>query len=108
MPWNRSVKQELHSGDEPTKIPAHIDEPPYLLFWRIDEVLPIGVGPVAGILLAQLTICLGTGLVPARIYRRYCDNRPDGYLLHAIYWYMGAIGFKRNRSMPNSYERDFI
>jgi hypothetical protein len=50
-------------SDEPTKIPAHIDEPPYLLFWRIDEVLPIGVGLVAGILLAQLTICLGLGLV---------------------------------------------
>ena len=95
-------------SDEPTKIPAHIDEPPYLLFCRIDEVLPIGVGLVAGILLAQLTICLGLGLVLARIYRRYCDNRPDGFLLHASYWYMGAIGFKRNRSMPNSYEREFI
>jgi len=95
-------------SNEPIKIPAHIDEPPYVLFWRLDEVLPIGVGLVAGIWLAQLTICLVIGLVVARFYRRFCDNRPDGFLLHSIYWYMGAIGYKRPRTMPNSYERDFI
>ena len=95
-------------SDEPVKIPAYIDEPPYLLFWRMDEVLPIGVGLVAGILLAQLTICMLVGVVLARFYRRYCDNRPKGYMLHAVYWYMGRVGFKQHRTFPNSYERDFI
>lgn len=93
---------------EPIKIPDGIDEPMQVLFWRIDEVLPIGVGLVAGVLLAQLTICLGIGLILARVYRRFCDNRPDGYVLHAIYWYMGTAGSKHTRSMPNSYEREFI
>lgn len=93
---------------EPVRIPDRIDEPPNVLFWRLDEVMPIGVGLVAGVLLAQLTICLIAGLVLARFYRRFCDNKPDGYLLHAVYWHMGAIGSKNTRSMPNSYEREFI
>lgn len=95
-------------SSDPTVIPAHIDEPPHVLFWRLDEVMPIGIGLVAGVLIAQLIICTGLGLVLARFYRRFCDNRPDGFLLHAIYWYMGSIGMKQTRTMPNSYEREFI
>ena len=93
---------------EPVKIPDGIDEFPNVLFWRLDEVFPIGVGLIAGVLLAQLTICLVVGLVLARIYRRFTDNKPDGYLLHAVYWFMGALNFKDRRSMPNSYEREYI
>jgi len=93
---------------EPIKIPAYIDQPPHVMFWRLDEVMPIGIGLVAGVLLAQLILCTVVGLLLARFYRRFCDNRPDGYLLHAIYWYWGAIGRKRVRSMPNSYEREFV
>lgn len=93
---------------EPTKIPDYIDQPPHVMFWRLDEVMPIGIGLVAGILLAQLIICTVVGLLLARFYRRFCDNRPDGYLLHAIYWYWGAISWKPVRSMPNSYEKEFV
>lgn len=95
-------------SNELVKIPAGIDEPPHVLFWRLDEVMPIGIGLVAGVLLAQLIICTGVGLLLARFYRKFCDNRPDGYLLHAIYWYMGAVTSKVIRTMPNSYEREFI
>ncbi|MGM8936621.1 type IV conjugative transfer system protein TraL [Pseudomonas neustonica] len=95
-------------SQEPVRIPDRIDEPPNVLFWRLDEALPIGIGLVAGILLAQLTICLLCGIVLARFYRRFCDNKPDGYLLHAVYWNLGAIGIHNTRTMPNSYEREFI
>ncbi|PTZ29652.1 type IV conjugative transfer system protein TraL [Pseudomonas aeruginosa] len=93
---------------EPIKIPAYIDQPPHVMFWRLDEVMPIGIGLVAGVLLAQLILCTVVGLLLARFYRRFCDNRPDGYLLHAIYWHWGAISCKSVRSMPNSYEREFV
>lgn len=94
---------------EPVRIPDRIDEPPNVLFWRLDEAMPIGIGLVAGVLLAQLTLCLLAGLVLARFYRRFCDNKPDGFLLHAVYWHMGAVPFaKTKRTMPNSYEREFI
>ena len=33
---------------EPIKIPAYIDQPPHVMFWRLDEVMPIGIGLVAG------------------------------------------------------------
>lgn len=95
-------------SNDGVKIPAYIDEQPYVLFWRLDEVMPIGIALVAGVLIAQLMICLVVGFVLARFYRRYCDNRPDGYLLHALYWYLGAISGKSARSMPNAYEREFI
>ncbi|GAB3472821.1 conjugal transfer pilus assembly protein TraL [Azotobacter beijerinckii] len=95
-------------SNDGVRIPAYIDEPPYVLFWRIDEVMPIGIAMVAGVLIAQLMVCLVVGFALARFYRRYCDNRPDGYLLHALYWHLGAISGKNARSMPNAYEREFI
>jgi conjugal transfer pilus assembly protein TraL len=95
------------SSQEPVRIPAYLDDLPNILFWRLDEVLPIGIGLVAGVLLAQLTLCTLVGVVLARVYRRFTDSRPDGYVLHAIYWYMGAIAWKTKRLMPNSYEREF-
>lgn len=93
---------------EQTRIPDRIDEPMHFLFWRMDEVLPIGIGLVAGILLAQLTLCLLGGIILARFYRRFCDNKPDGYLLHGVYWHLGTAISKASRSMPNAYKREFI
>ncbi|MCC9289602.1 type IV conjugative transfer system protein TraL [Pseudomonas aeruginosa] len=93
---------------EPIEIPAYIEQPPHVMIWRLDEVMAIGIGLVAGVHLAQLILCTVVGLLLARIYRRFCENRPDAYLLHANYWHWGAIGRESVRSMANSYERDFV
>ncbi|MFC0179533.1 type IV conjugative transfer system protein TraL [Thorsellia kenyensis] len=65
-------------------IPQHIDEPPHFLFWSADEVAPLFIGIVFGILTGQALTLTVIGFLITKVYRRYRDGRPDGYLLHAI------------------------
>ena len=71
---------------EPVTIPKHIDEPITLLIWSADEFVPFAVVVMFGMLIGQLTISLILSVVVIKAYRRFRDNRPDGYPLHAVYW----------------------
>lgn len=71
---------------EPVNIPSYIDDPPHFLLWSADEMAPILLGLVIGIFTGNaLVLCL-LGLVTTKLYRRFRDGRPDGFILHAIYW----------------------
>jgi conjugal transfer pilus assembly protein TraL len=90
---------------EPVTLPKHIDDPITLLIWSADEFVPFAVVMLLGILIGQLTLSLilSAGLIKA--YRRFRDNRPDGYALHAFYW----TGLLPNRgiTVPNPFIRNF-
>jgi conjugal transfer pilus assembly protein TraL len=91
---------------ERTLIPRGIDDAPQILFWTIDEMAPAFLGLIVGIALGQLLLCTAIGFGAIRLYRKYRDSRPDGYLLHASYW----IGFMpcRNRAFVNPFSRRFL
>lgn len=91
---------------QPICIPQRIDEPPHLLLWSADELVPIIVGIAGGVFLNHVLIFTIGGFVIARIYRRYRDNRPDGYLFHLL-WHAGFWPSKA-RSMKNPYVRRYI
>lgn len=86
---------------KPIRIPSRIDEPPHILLWSADELVPMLLGLTAGILLGHAMILLLVGLAVTSLYRRFRDNNPDGYLLHLIYW----SGFLPSQSklMQNPY-----
>src|SRR3546814_12148085 len=68
------------------KIPARVDEPPHILLWSADEMLPMLMGLGIGIVIGKAMICFLIGLVVTKLYARFRDNHPDGFLLHLIYW----------------------
>jgi conjugal transfer pilus assembly protein TraL len=90
---------------EPVSIPKHIDDPVTLLIWSADEFAPAAFLLILGILIGQVTIMLVLAVVAIKAYRRFRDNRPDGYPLHAAYW----IGLLPSEAItiPNPFIRAF-
>lgn len=80
------------------EIPQRVDEPPHILLWSADELAPMLVG--------QLLLCCLLGLIVTKGYRRYRDNRPDGYLFHLL-WRSGFWP-SRARSWRNPYVRRYF
>ncbi|TOF20049.1 conjugal transfer protein TraL, partial [Vibrio parahaemolyticus] len=50
-------------------------------------------------------LCL-LGLVTTKLYRRFRDGRPDGFILHAIYW-AGLLPTKA-KTIPNPFIRSYL
>lgn len=90
----------------PVKVPNRIDDAPHLLMWSADELVPMLLGLVAGVLIGQAFICLMAGVLVTNLYRRFCDNNPDGFLLHLLYW-NGFIPTKA-KSFKNPYARKYL
>ena len=91
---------------KPVSIPRRIDEPPHLLIWSADELGPMLIGLVFGVIIGEAMICLILGLLVTNLYRRFRDNHPDGYIFHLIYW-LGLLSPK-SRVMVNPYIRRFF
>lgn len=93
---------------EPVKIPRRVDEPPHLLLWSMDEILPLLIGLVMGVMIDKLGVCLVVGFIITKLYSKYRDSRPDGYLLHIIYW-MGVPATRRKaRIFKNPFVRRYF
>jgi conjugal transfer pilus assembly protein TraL len=83
------------------KIPLTVDNPPYLLLWSVDEMAPPLLGLCIGVLLGKAFLCVAIGFLAMKLYRRFRDNNPDGYFLHALYQ-CGFVGGK-SYSMINPF-----
>ena len=90
---------------EPVAIPKTIDDPIHLLLWSADEIVPFMVCMLTGMLIDQFIPALAIGVIAVKFYRRFRDNRPDGYTLHAIYW-LGLLPSKAI-TIPNPFIRRF-
>ncbi len=91
---------------KPIEIPHYIDDPLHFLMWQVDEVMPIGVGLVLGVLTEQVFTFLLIGFLSVGLYKKFRDGRPDGIILHYLYW----IGLMSNKShsIPESHKRRFL
>jgi conjugal transfer pilus assembly protein TraL len=88
------------------EIPRHIDDPPQLLLWRVDDLLPLLVALITGVLTDHLLLFLALGVVGVRLYGRYRESRPDGFVAHALYW-AGLLPLA-GRTCPNPFIRRFL
>ena len=61
---------------EPVRIPTRADDPPHLLMWSADEILPLVGGLGLGIVLDQVLICVLAGSVATNLYKRFRDLHP--------------------------------
>ena len=90
---------------EPITLPKYIDDPITLLIWSADEFVPFAAVLLIGMLIGQLSIALILSALVIKAYRRFRDNRPDGFPLHAAYW--AGLLPSSAVSMPNPYIRRF-
>lgn len=86
-------------------LPAHVDEPPHFLLWSADEMAPIVLGLMFGMFTGNALLLTLLGVALTRVYRRFRDNKPDGFLLHAIYW--AGLLPSRASTVPNPFIRQY-
>lgn len=91
---------------EEIKIPRYIDDPMQILFWSMDEFIPIGVGLIGGIITSHAFIGIGIGMFLAKIYRRVSEGKQDGMLFHMLY--NTGIWPAKSKTFINPYSRKFI
>lgn len=71
---------------EPVKLPTYVDEPHQFLLWSADEIIPLLTLFVMGVIFEQIIAFTCVGLVLTSVYKKYKASRPDGFLLHLLYW----------------------
>ena len=91
---------------KPVKIPRRVDEPQHLMMWSADELAPMLIGLVIGVVLGKAFICTVIGLVITNLYRKFRDNHPDGYLLHMLYW--TGLPMTKSKTFKNPYIRRYF
>jgi len=67
---------------QPLALPHGVDDPPSLLLWRLDDLIPLILMLVIGMLTDRLAVFLVLGVMLSRLYGRFRDSRPDGFALH--------------------------
>lgn len=90
----------------PTMIPRQIDDPIILVRWNADELVPMVLMLMIGMLINHLIIMIALSFIVIKYYKKFRDTRPDGYSLHAAYW----LGLMPSQafSVPNPYIREFF
>ncbi len=88
------------------ELPRHVDDPPNLLLWRLDDLVPFFLMLVIGILINQAPLFILLGFLAARGYGRFRESRADGFALHALYW--SGLMPLRHRTTPNPYIRRYL
>lgn len=91
---------------EPIEIPRYVDDPPHVLLWSAEELAPVALGMAIGMVAGQALLLTVLGLATAKIYRRFSDGRPDGVILHWLYW--NGFTPTSNRTAPNPYIRRYM
>ena len=85
--------------------PETVDEPPYVLLWRIDDVampvLFVCIGMLSGHALPFSVV----GVVAMFIYRKHRSGHPEFYVLHLLYWF--GVYPARGAAFVNPYIREF-
>lgn len=91
---------------EPVKLPSHIDDPHQFLLWQADEIIPVLICGVIGFLIGRSVLCIAVGLVGMHFFKKYKAGKPDGYIIHCLYW----IGLwpQKGRVLPNPFEREYL
>lgn len=90
---------------KPIEIPIRADDSIHILAWSADEILPIGIGLVVGMVVEQAFILTIVGMAVSRLYSRFCDVRTRGFIEHRTYYY--GLGVYKSRSMTNPFIKFF-
>lgn len=92
-------------------IPERQDDSIQILFWSIEEFMPVMFGLTFGLFLGgikNIALCLGGGLLIAYLYRRTTLNNLPGLMLHLMYRYGIPVGGKQKNAPTRSFINPFI
>lgn len=91
---------------EPIPFPTYADTAQRLLIWTPDQIVPAAAAFGIGIVTDSVTLSVPIGLLLSWAYSKYSAGKPDGYLVHAAYWY-GLLPIK-SRAAINPFIRRIL
>lgn len=68
------------------EFPKYADDKARLMMWTVDQIIPVAMMFLLGLLTSTLSISVLIGLFLSWLYTKYSAGKPDGFLLHAGYW----------------------
>ena len=74
-------------------IPKHVDDPPQLLIWSLDEFIIMMGFSVIGALWNMLLPGLIVGMALGKLFRKMQEGALPGLLFH-MFWYVGVVSIK--------------
>lgn len=85
--------------------PRFADAPNMVMLWTAEEVMPVFLGVIIGVINGSIFIPLMLGIGITTVFRRFRETKPDGYILHLLYWHglmsaKGAINPFQRRILP--------
>lgn len=96
-------------GDEEFHyFPSHLDDPPKILLWDIDEAMAMIVTVGIGIVVKQLTVFAIIGVVLAYLLARVKAVRGRGFLATLCYWYLPHNTIIKFKRYPPSHIREYV
>ncbi|MCK9172182.1 MAG: type IV conjugative transfer system protein TraL [Desulfuromonas thiophila] len=98
------LKKEIFM--DPLRLPTYVDEPHQFLLWSADEIIPLLTLFVLGVMFEQICIFTFVGFLLTSFYKKYKNSRPDGFLLHGLYW--AGLLPARARCFVNPFIRRFF
>jgi type IV conjugative transfer system protein TraL len=92
--------------DDLVKLPQAADDPPYILFFQLPDVFPVGAAAGVGILLDQLSLCLLIALALLGRYRRFREGKHKAFFTHWLH--SVGFGIPRGHVVPEPFVRVFL
>ncbi len=87
------------------QIPRYVDSQMQILFWEIDEVVPVVALMGVGIMTDTMLYMVGVMVVVWKLFGRFKNSNLDGILMHLAY----ANGISNlNRRFPPGIERFYV
>lgn len=88
------------------RMPKTLDDPDQILLWSMDEFIVVAILFGLGITFHQLSISMISAFIFLKVYRRYRDGRPRGFMQHVMYWH-GFAG-RETVTIRNPFIRKFF
>ena len=73
------------------EIPQGIDDPPQVLLWNLNELAPIVLGLVIGMITGNAMLLTAGGLIITHIYRRAGDAQGSQTMLYGPHAHTGEV-----------------
>lgn len=86
------------------RIPRYIDSPMQFAFWEIDELIPMAVLFLFGLIMNQLLYSFVLMWIAVSAYKRYKYSSRRGALVHGLFWFgVYSIGGRMHNGLARRY-----
>lgn len=92
------------NADEEFFIPRHLDDPPKIFIWPMDEVIALMTFLVWGVMSDAKFVGLILGFLTVSAVRRIKRSEGGRFFRNALYWYLPK-GIGGGKSLPPSHVR---